>query len=170
MKKLLFILLTVFTVNTSFAQAEAFLGEVRIWAGSFAPRGWMFCEGQTLNINQYQALYSLLGTQYGGNGVTTFNIPDLRGRVPVGVNQNSTQSFYINPGQLAGNTTTTLIPMNIPYTVVSQNIVPKVKEDDTQQTTSYVLGSVASPFSIVQPSLGIRYIICTTNGLYPSRD
>ncbi len=65
--------------------SEPFLGEVRLFANNYAPRGWMFCEGQILNINQNQALYSLLGAVYGGDGVTTFALPDYRGRTPIHV-------------------------------------------------------------------------------------
>lgn len=63
--------------------AEPFLGEVRIMSFNFPPKGWALCNGQTLPINQNQALFSLLGTQFGGNGQTTFNLPDLRGCVPI---------------------------------------------------------------------------------------
>lgn len=62
---------------------DPFLGEVRIFAGNFAPRGFAFCEGQLLPISQNTALFSLLGTMYGGDGRTTFGLPDLRGRTPV---------------------------------------------------------------------------------------
>lgn len=63
--------------------ADPFLGEIKIFAGNFAPRGWAFCSGQLLQINQFDALFSLLGTQYGGDGRTTFGLPDMRGRVPI---------------------------------------------------------------------------------------
>lgn len=63
---------------------DEYIGIIKIFAGNFAPRGWQFCQGQTLNIAQNSALYSLLGIVYGGNGTTTFNLPDLSGRVPVG--------------------------------------------------------------------------------------
>ena len=63
--------------------ATPFMGEIKIVSFNFAPQGWALCNGQTLPINQNQALFSLLGTQYGGNGQTTFGLPDLRGRVPV---------------------------------------------------------------------------------------
>lgn len=63
---------------------EPFLGEIQFVAFNYAPRGWAFCNGQLLPINQNQALFSLLGTMYGGNGQTTFALPDLRGRVPLG--------------------------------------------------------------------------------------
>lgn len=62
---------------------QGFLGEVRIFAGNFAPRGWALCEGQLLAISQNTALFSILGTIYGGDGRTTFALPDLRGRAPV---------------------------------------------------------------------------------------
>ncbi len=63
--------------------ADPFVGEIRLFAGNFAPLGWFFCQGQTLQISQYYALYSLIGTTYGGDGVTTFRLPNLAGRVPV---------------------------------------------------------------------------------------
>jgi microcystin-dependent protein len=63
--------------------SEPFLAEIKIVGFTFAPRGWAFCDGQILPINQYQSLYSLLGTTYGGDGRTTFGLPDLRGRTPI---------------------------------------------------------------------------------------
>lgn len=64
----------------------AYLGEIRIFACNFAPKGWALCNGQFLPINQNQALFSILGTTYGGNGQTTFALPDMRGRAPRGAN------------------------------------------------------------------------------------
>ena len=73
-------------VNTSSSVSmDPFIGEVILFAGNFAPRGWAFCEGQLLPISQYSALFSILGTTYGGDGRTTFALPDLRGRSPIGV-------------------------------------------------------------------------------------
>jgi microcystin-dependent protein len=63
--------------------SEPFVGEIRMFAGNFAPRGWAFCDGQLLAISQNDALFSLFGTTYGGDGQTTFGLPDLRGRVPI---------------------------------------------------------------------------------------
>jgi len=63
--------------------SEPFVGEIRMFAGSFAPRGWAFCDGQLLAVSQNDALFSLLGTIYGGDGRTTFGLPDMRGRIPV---------------------------------------------------------------------------------------
>ena len=88
MKKIyiLALLLTLGLANV-YSQ-EQYLGEIRIFAGNFAPKGWAFCNGQLLAINLNQALFSLLGTQYGGNGQTTFALPDLRGRTSIGVGNN----------------------------------------------------------------------------------
>jgi len=63
--------------------SEPFVGEIRMFAGNFAPRGWAFCDGQLLAVSQNDALFSLLGTIYGGDGRTTFGLPDTRGRIPI---------------------------------------------------------------------------------------
>jgi microcystin-dependent protein len=67
--------------------AEPFIGEIMIFGGNFAPMGWMMCQGQTLAIQPYQALFALIGTTYGGNGTSNFQLPDLRGRAPIGFGQ-----------------------------------------------------------------------------------
>jgi microcystin-dependent protein len=66
---------------------EPFLGEIMIWTGNYAPRNWAFCNGQLMPIQQNCALFSILGTTYGGNGTYTFALPDFRGRIPVGAGQ-----------------------------------------------------------------------------------
>jgi microcystin-dependent protein len=63
--------------------AQPYVGEIRIFAGNFAPAGWMFCEGQLLPISEYETLFNLVGTTYGGDGQSTFALPDLRGRIPL---------------------------------------------------------------------------------------
>src|SRR5215472_4265974 len=63
--------------------SQPYYGEIRIFAGNFAPRGWMFCEGQLLPISENETLFQLIGTTYGGDGESTFALPDLRGRVPI---------------------------------------------------------------------------------------
>src|SRR5687767_11620624 len=72
-----------------------FIGTVVLFAGNFAPRGWAFCAGQILSIAQNTALFSILGTTYGGNGQTTFALPDLRGRVPMGTGQGPGLQNYV---------------------------------------------------------------------------
>src|SRR6059058_2346340 len=90
-----------------------FLGEIKVFCGNFAPRGWALCNGQLLSIAQNTALFSLLGTQFGGNGQTNFALPDLRGRVPVHPGQGPGLSDYAI-GQSGGSETTTLLLSNVP--------------------------------------------------------
>src|SRR4051794_12373562 len=71
---------------------ESYTGEIRIFAGSFAPAGWAFCDGATLQISENDALFNLLGTMYGGDGQSTFNLPDLRGRLPIHVGNTHLQA------------------------------------------------------------------------------
>lgn len=87
---------------------EPYIGEIRMFAGDYAPQGWLFCNGATLSIAQNEALYSLIGTTYGGDGVTTFRIPDLRGRVPVHLSS----QFVL--GQMGGTETTALSTAELP--------------------------------------------------------
>ena len=63
--------------------SDPYIGEIRMFGGNFAPQGWAFCDGQLLSISQYDVLFNLIGTTYGGDGVNTFGLPDLRGRIPI---------------------------------------------------------------------------------------
>ncbi len=93
--------------------SDYFIGEIRLFAGNFAPRDWAFCEGQIMSIAQNTALFSLLGTQYGGNGQTTFALPDLRGRVPM----HQGQGPGLSPrdiGEVSGSETVTLLSTQMP--------------------------------------------------------
>ncbi len=92
--------------------SEPFLAEVRIVGFNFAPRGWAFCDGQILPINQNQSLYSLLGTTYGGDGRTSFALPDLRGRTPMHVG--SSNGVFHRQGQKSGEETHTLSAGEMP--------------------------------------------------------
>lgn len=92
---------------------DAFLGEIRLMSFQFAPKGWMYCQGQLLSVTQNQALFALLGTTFGGNGQTTFALPDLRGRVIVGQGQLTGGSNYM-PGQVGGTENVTLVQAQIP--------------------------------------------------------
>jgi len=89
-----------------------FLSEIRIFAFNFAPKGWALCNGQLMAINQNQALFSLLGTTYGGNGVNNFQLPDMQGRVPMHMGQGWGSNFAI--GQRGGEENHTLSPSEIP--------------------------------------------------------
>ena len=113
--------------------SEPFLGEIRIWSGNFAPRGWAFCQGQILSIAQNSALFSILGTTYGGNGQTTFGLPDLRGRAPIGVGQGPGLS-PVTQGDMAGtenvNLTTSQLPPHAPNVTV-EVAIPAVSTSTT---------------------------------------
>jgi microcystin-dependent protein len=92
---------------------EPFLGEIRLFPINFAPGGWTACDGRLLSISQNTALFSLLGTMYGGDGRSTFALPDLRGRTPVGMGQGAGTSNYAQ-GQMAGTETVTLTSNEMP--------------------------------------------------------
>jgi microcystin-dependent protein len=92
---------------------EPFLGDIRMFAGNFAPLNWAFCDGRLLPIAQNPALFSLLGTTYGGNGQTTFALPDLRGRIPIGEGNGPGLSPRVI-GERSGTENVTLTLLNLP--------------------------------------------------------
>src|SRR5580692_9941987 len=93
--------------------SDQYLGEIRIFAGNFAPVGWALCQGQVLPISEYSALFSIIGTTYGGNGTTTFNLPNLAGRCVRGLGTSTTGTTYVE-GQAAGTENVTLLQANLP--------------------------------------------------------
>ncbi|MCW3849576.1 tail fiber protein [Sphingomonas sp. LB-2] len=104
--------------------SNPFLGEIRIFAGNFNPRGWAYCAGQLLPISQNDALYALLGTTFGGDGQVTFGLPDLRGRVVIGQGTGPGLSGYV-VGQMAGTESVTLLTTQMPahnHTMQAYNI------------------------------------------------
>ena len=115
MKKQIILLCIVLIsfLGTNQTQAQQTLGEISMFAGNFAPRGWAFCHGQILSINQNQTLYSLLGTTYGGDGRTTFALPDLRGRVAIHEGQGNGMTNR-RLGQKLGTQTETLTIAQMP--------------------------------------------------------
>ncbi len=176
--------------------SEPFLAEIIMFGGNFAPRGWALCQGQILSIAQNTALFSLLGTTYGGNGQTTFALPDLRGRVPVGQGQGPGLSPY-TLGQAAGTESVTLTQSNLPAAppiTVNCNIgddpapsgrpngrVPATlnagtgysSTSDSTMSPGMITGGLAGgqslPVEIIQPYLCINYIIAL-EGIFPSRN
>jgi microcystin-dependent protein len=92
--------------------SQPFIGEIRMFAGNFAPAGWMFCEGQTLPISENDALFALIGTTYGGDGQETFNLPDLQGRIPIHQGNQGGTGFLL--GEKAGVEDVTLTTQQIP--------------------------------------------------------
>lgn len=172
--------------------SEPFLAEIRMVGFNFAPRGWAFCDGQILPIAQNQSLYSLLGPTYGGDGRTTFALPDLRGRTPIHVGASSGGTDY-RLGSKGGEETQTLIVAEMPQ----HNHQEKASNDTADQLvpTDMVLarstatdpiwvnpaplvnmdsGSVANvggsqPHENMQPYLVINFCIAL-QGLFPSRN
>lgn len=117
---------------------DPFLGEIRLMAFDFAPKGWARCDGSILTINQNQALYSLLGTAFGGNGTTTFALPDYRGRVPVHWGQTGTGYTYL-VGNVGGAETVQLTANTMPmhtHHLTATNKVPAVNADNASPSNN----------------------------------
>lgn len=194
---------------------DAYLAWILMFGGNFAQRGWAYCWGQQLSIAQNTAVFSLLGTTYGGNGQTTFALPDLRGRVPVGVGQGPGLPI-VNLGEMSGAPTHTLIitempahnhvatpnltatrpastaagTTNIPGNTLVPAALPTIgagpgantikgyapQDNTTTLAAGAVSGNItvgiaggSQPFSVMQPYLGMNYIICL-QGVFPSRN
>jgi len=178
---------------------EGMIGEVQLFAGNFAPRGWALCEGQLLAISQHQALFSVLGTTYGGDGRTTFGLPDLRGRAAVSPGTGPGLS-NIRLGEKGGMETITLTRQNMPnhkhgirdddgvlesmyYCIKPDKVkadpngnISVMSIDPDKKTKVGGAGRIQTtnsgnndPFNSRNPYLGINYIICL-QGVYPSRN
>ncbi|PJI47494.1 MAG: phage tail protein [Pseudomonas sp.] len=120
--------------------SEPFLGEIKMFGGNFAPRGYAFCWGQIMGIAQNAALFSLLGTTYGGNGQSTFGLPDLRGRSPVGIGQGPGLA-NVDLGEIAGSPNTSLTIANLPahnltVTGTASVAVPVITTEGTSMSPS----------------------------------
>lgn len=105
---------------------EPLLGEIKLFPGNFAPEGWYSCEGQMLSINQFAALFSILGTSYGGDGISTFGLPDLRGAVPAGVSLSGQAPFLglpLSPGNHGGNTASAITGGSVSGSLVANGTV-----------------------------------------------
>ncbi|MGM8363770.1 phage tail protein [Flavobacterium sp. ARAG 55.4] len=115
---------------------EPFIGEVKIFGFNFAPKGYMLCAGQILSIAQNSALFSLLGTTYGGNGQTTFGLPDLQGRMPIGQGTGPGLPSH-SMGEMAGTTSVTLLSSNLPAHIHTMNNVSvKIKASNANADES----------------------------------
>jgi microcystin-dependent protein len=173
--------------------SEQFIGEIRMFAGNFPPRGWQFCQGQILSIAQNTALYSILGTTYGGNGTTTFALPDLRGRYPMQPGQGPGLSPR-TLGEQGGSETVTLLANQMPAHTHSLNVSSQAGEVETPvgtvlaaDTTAAVLNYRSAPIdgtmnpaaigvaggsqphNNMSPYTCVNFIIAV-EGIYPSRN
>jgi microcystin-dependent protein len=168
--------------------SSPFVGELRMFGGNFAPAGWAFCNGQLLPISQYETLYNLIGTTYGGDGVSTFGLPNLQGRVPVHQGTDRQGTSWIE-GQISGTENVTLTVGQMPqhnHTVMANasgasstptgNLygggqamfstnAPSVQMSNTVISTTP--GSVAH--SNLMPFLTVSFII-SLFGIFPSRN
>lgn len=155
--------------------SEPFLGEIMIVSFPFAPRGWAFCHGQLLPVSEHEALFALIGTIYGGDGQTTFALPDLRGRVPLSQGQGPGLSSY-TLGERSGAESVTLTAAQVPQ---HAHALPEVQVRGTgtqavgataggdrgTETTSTVGGS--QPHPNMPPYLALHYVIAL-QGIFPS--
>lgn len=186
-----FIFLLCFT-NLANAQDEPMIGEIKMFGGNFAPRGWAMCDGQLLSVSQNTALFSLLGTTYGGDGRTTFGLPDLRGRVPI----HAGNGPGLSPrrlGEKSGAETNVLSLANLPSHSHTINAVMEdgnqslptgnlpagtklldTEYSDTSGNTTMNAAMVnntgnSQAVNNMQPYQAVNYIIALV-GVYPSRN
>jgi microcystin-dependent protein len=164
--------------------AQPYVGEIRMFAGNFAPAGWMFCEGQLLPISENETLFQLIGTTYGGDGQSTFALPDLRGRIPIHqgngfilaetggaeeitltVQQIPAHSHAFLASGDVGNqvNSATFLPSN------SQGAIPYIEDAPTLNMNAQSVGSVggSQPHTNFQPYLCVDFII-SLFGIFPS--
>jgi microcystin-dependent protein len=172
--------------------SEPFIGEIRMFGGTFAPPGWSFCDGSLLSISANDALFNLLGTTYGGDGQTTFGLPDLRGRLPIHAgNLPGGPTFIL--GQQAGSETVTVTTAQMPghsHAVLASsspadgadptgnvvagsdtvNFYGPANPDKSAAMNAGFVGSAggSQPHDNVQPFLCVSFIIAL-EGIYPSQ-
>lgn len=127
--------------------AQPYVGEIRMFAGNFAPAGWMFCEGQLLPISENETLFQLIGTTYGGDGQSTFALPDLRGRIPI----HQGNGFIL--AETGGAETITLTVSQIP--VHTHPLLASTNANSTLNPGNNALGTplTATPFFAANPNL-----------------
>ncbi len=142
--------------------SEPFLAEIRMVGFNFAPRGWALCDGQILPINQNQSLYSLLGTTYGGDGRTSFALPDLRGRTPIHTGSDGFGPFH-TLGQKSGEETHTLTTSEMPQ---HDHILTASNTDgNTANTNNNILArEVGDPYTTPSNLIGVSSAITNVGG------
>src|SRR6266850_1678658 len=142
--------------------AQPYVGEIRMFAGNFAPAGWMFCEGQLLPISENETLFNLIGTTYGGDGQSTFALPDLRGRLPV--HQGNGFTLAETGGVESVTLTTTQIPVhNHPF-----RVIPNLGGANAPANNVLAQSSTVKVYSSVAPSVALgASSIAATGGSQP---
>jgi microcystin-dependent protein len=162
--------------------ADPFIGEIKMVGFNYAPRGWAFCDGQILQISQNQSLFSLLGTTFGGDGRTTFGLPDLRDRSPLGVGNNTSwgqkggeqvhvlisQEMPMHTHQPIGDTNTASQTTPVDNFWASQSANPFSTSQNTPMIVSTGITGGGQPHPNMQPFLTVNFIIALV-GIYPTR-
>ena len=168
--------------------AQPYVGEIKMFAGNFAPAGWMLCQGQLLPISEYDTLFNLIGTTYGGDGQSTFALPDLQSRIALHQGTNQGNTFTL--GQTAGTETVTLTTSQIPnhtHAMLASNDIstlsaPAGHVTGQAATKLYRAGNPSltlnpqavtnsggsQPHTNLQPFLVINFII-SLFGIFPSQ-
>ncbi|EJL21651.1 phage tail protein [Brevibacillus sp. BC25] len=172
---------------------DPYIGEIRIFGGNFPPRDWAFCDGQLISIPSNPVLYTVLGTKYGGDGKTTFALPNLRGSAPM----NQGEGPALTPrvaGETGGDVNITLLQNDIPAhthvpnacvtptadtptgakwssTVGRGSVIPYSNTSDGTQLSPQAIGTTGGtqPHNNMQPYLGLSFIICVSGGNFPSK-
>lgn len=164
--------------------AQPYVGEIRMFAGNFAPAGWMFCEGQFLPISENETLFQLIGTTYGGDGESTFALPDLRGRIPIHqgngfilAETGGAEEIMLTVPQIAAHSHPLLASANLANTLnPSGNVVgstltatPYISLPPTSAISPQAVSSVggSQPHTNFQPYLCVNFII-SLFGIFPS--
>lgn len=166
--------------------SDCYLGEIRMFAGNYAPSGWALCNGQLLSISEYNALFALLGNRYGGDGETTFALPDLRGRIPIHTSQNyllgasgGTEEVTLTARQLPAHTHQPTIvtqagnvasPTNAFWATTTASNYSELDTDKIVSMNTSLISSQGGGQSHenMMPSLTISFIIALF-GVFPSQ-
>jgi microcystin-dependent protein len=148
---------------------DEFIGMIKLFAGYYEPIGWMYCDGRSLSIRNYTALYAVIGTRFGGDGVNTFCLPDIRGRVAVGAGSGNGLT-PVNTGEKGGTEANVLTQHHVNINTLTKKF--DIKETGRDGVPSVVTSVTTSeewaPINNRQPYLGINHIICV-EGVFPSR-
>jgi microcystin-dependent protein len=175
---------------------DPYLGDIRIFAGNFAPVGWVLCDGRLLSISENDALFALVGTTYGGDGINTFAVPDLRGRLPIGQGNGTGLSPRVI-GEQFGVESVTLLTQQMPshnHTLNASTTAPSTSPSpaatvfahsdvdniyvspppdspvpQTMNATTVQTAGATLPHNNIMPTTAINYILCTA-GIFPSHN
>ncbi|MFA7606698.1 MAG: tail fiber protein [Rhodocyclaceae bacterium] len=164
------------------AEDTPFIGEIRLFAGNFAPLGWAFADGRLLSIAEHDALFVLIGTTFGGDGQTNFALPDLRGRIPVHTGTLQSSGEIIVWGQKLGAPSVTLTTANLPggtslgdsatlQTLQVSNAIPASSpriQASAIASQAQISPGGAEPVTLLPPTTGLNFII-SLYGVFPSQ-